>query len=694
MYIKTIFFAKPLLLSLVFTAPLVSLHTPSTFASDDNFIEEVLVTADFRNIKLSQIPASVSVFNQDTIKQYNAEHLEQLLAHAPNVNFSGGTSRARYFQIRGIGLRSQFVEPVNPSVGVVVDGIDMSGVGSGVAMLDVKQIEILNGPQGTLYGANALAGLINIQSNDVEDDLGGRVTLGVANYDSYSAQAVVNLPVSTESGFRLAADVQRSDGFIDNDFLNRNDTNNIDEAAIRAQYQHQFDKHTHLELTALYIDNDNGYDTFSLDNTRHTLSDTPGQDRQQTNGLSAKLSWRVNESVEAQALLSGSNSELGYSYDEDWTYRDFHPDGYNSKDQYLRDRNGRSAELRFLSTPGGAIFNDRSDWLVGFYRYEQDVDLERNYTYSDLFLSEYDTDRSAVYGQLKTQISDHFALTTGVRLERNKNSYHNNGGLRVDASDDLWGARLALNYTIDDNKSAYALISRGYKAGGVNTDEQIGLDQRAFDSETLLNYEVGYKLVDPELGLQLRAALFYQDRKDVQIKSSNPVLRENGSTIFVDFFDNSAQGSSIGLEFSSAWAVTDKFNWAASLGLLDAELNDDDFSRGNGEPAHAPSYQFSTNLSYAVLENLTFNLNVEGKDTFYFSDSHNEQSERYAFLNTSLVYQLEDWAVTAWVKNLTDKDTFVRGFRFGNDPRDGYTGKGYFQYGNPRQFGLKAEYQF
>lgn len=694
MYIKTTFNPKPLLLSLAITAPLLSLNTTSVLASDENSIEEVIVTADFRNIKLSQIPASVSVFNQDTIKQYNAEHLEQLLAHAPNVNFSGGASRARYFQIRGIGLRSQFVEPVNPSVGVIVDGIDMSGIGSGVAMLDVKQIEILNGPQGTLYGANALAGLINIQSNDVGDNIGGRVSLGLANYDSYSAQAVVNLPVSSESGFRIAADVQRSDGFIENDHLNRNDTNNIDEAAVRAKYQNQFDQHTRLELTTLYIDNDNGYDTFSLDNTRHTLSDTPGRDRQQTTGLSGKLSWRLNTSVDAQALLSGSNSELVYSYDEDWTYRDFHPDGYNSSDQYLRDRDGRSAELRFLSTPEGALFNGRSDWLVGFYRYQQTVDLKRNYTYSGLFLSEYDTDRTAVYGQLKTQLNDQLVLTSGVRFERNKNSYQNNNGLAVNADDDLWGARLALNYNIDDKQSAYALVSRGYKAGGVNTDEQIDLAQRAFDTETLLNYELGYKISDQDLGLQLRAALFYQDRKDVQIKSSNPVLRDNGSTIFVDFFDNSAQGNSMGLEFSSAWAVTEKLNWSSSLGLLDAELNDDDFSRGNGEPAHAPSFQYSSSLSYSLLDNLTFHLNVEGKDKFYFSDSHDEQSERYALVNTSLVYQLQDWAITAWVKNITDKDTFVRGFRFGNDPRDGYTGKGYFQYGNPRQFGLKAEYQF
>ena len=154
-----------------FTTPLAATLSALSFAigvapasAAEKALEEVIVTAEFRRTSIMDTSASASVVGEDDIRQRAAQHLEEILNLAPNVNFAGGTSRARYFQIRGVGDRSQFQEPLNPSVGLRLDGVDFSGIGSIGTLFDVEQVEVLRGPQGTLHGANALAGLIDIRS--------------------------------------------------------------------------------------------------------------------------------------------------------------------------------------------------------------------------------------------------------------------------------------------------------------------------------------------------------------------------------------------------------------------------------------------------------------------------------------------------------------------------------------------------
>ena len=153
----------PLLFGLLMAAP-----AASTAQSDDQphtvELPPVRITADFRRAGLFDLAVSATVIDAETVRQRNATHLDQVLNLAPNVNFSSGASRGRFFQIRGIGERSQFVEPMNASVGLLVDGIDMTGIGGAATTLDIEQIEVLRGPQGTLFGANALAGMINMVS--------------------------------------------------------------------------------------------------------------------------------------------------------------------------------------------------------------------------------------------------------------------------------------------------------------------------------------------------------------------------------------------------------------------------------------------------------------------------------------------------------------------------------------------------
>jgi len=154
-------------------------------------LEEIVVTSELLESNVLELPNSVTVIDNAAIEQRSARHIEDLLNLAPNVNYATGASRGRFIQIRGIGERSEFVEPINNSVGVIVDGIDMTGVATGVTTLDIQQVEVLRGPQGTLYGANALAGLINVVSNQPTDEFYSRVNIGIEEYSGFEYGSVM-----------------------------------------------------------------------------------------------------------------------------------------------------------------------------------------------------------------------------------------------------------------------------------------------------------------------------------------------------------------------------------------------------------------------------------------------------------------------------------------------------------------------
>ena len=204
----------------------------ATLANADVELTPVTVEADFRQTDVQQIPEAVTVVGSDDINARSAEHLEQVLSFAPNVNYSSGASRGRFFQIRGIGERSQFIDPVNPSVGLVIDGIDMTGLGGAATLFDVKQVEVLRGPQGTRFGANALAGMINIRSNDPTKETEGYLSARAGNYDSYGLGGAVSGSISDSVQGRIAINGYQSDGYTDNIWLNRDDVEQIDETLI------------------------------------------------------------------------------------------------------------------------------------------------------------------------------------------------------------------------------------------------------------------------------------------------------------------------------------------------------------------------------------------------------------------------------------------------------------------------------
>ena len=679
--------------------------------SDNNSIDEIIVTADFRHSNLLDAAASISVIGSETVDRRQARHLDQLLNLAPNVNFSSGASRGRFIQIRGIGERSQFIEPLNPSVGILVDGIDFTGIAGAATTMDIQQVEILRGPQGTLYGANALAGLINLSSNQPTEQTQGNLELSLGDYNTETLSAAMGGPLSENLGARVAVQQHSSDGYIRNDFLKRDDTDNIDELTLRSIFNWQASDELSLNLTLFHVNADNGYDAFSLDNTRQTLSDNPGHDRQEATAFALRSQWQASNSTELVTLVSFADNNLEYGYDEDWAFPDIctgEPcEGweYNSEDNYIRDRKNSTLDIRLVSPESGKILNNRSDWIVGIYWRDQDEQLLRQQTGKANFSSNFDTTYSAIYGQLDTQISDVLTLTSGLRLERRSADYIDSKAVVHNVDESLWGGRIALNYQLSDQTMIYGLVSRGYKAGGVNSEPDLSAENREFDTELMWNFEAGVKGSWLDSSLVTQMAAFYQQRKDIQIKQSLTQKREDSQALdFTDYLGNSAEGSNYGLEVEFNWYVSDSLTLFGSIGLLQADydipLSD---VLDDREQAQAPDYQFSIGSSFQFREDLVLTVDVEGKDKFYLSSNHNEQSNAYQLLHANMAYYQGNWQFSVWGRNLTDEEVIVRGFNFagftdeasyGNDPRKFYATEAYFQLDEPRMFGLSGKYNF
>jgi len=677
---------------------LLAAATATAAGANTDTIEEIVVTGELRADPLDTLPSSISVVTANEIAQRDAQHLEQLFAMTPNVNFASGASRARYLQIRGVGETGQFVEPLNSSVGLIIDHVDFSGVGTIGTLYDVNQVEVFRGPQGTLYGANALAGLVNVTTNDPTDQLEAGVRAEGGDYDTYDVGGYVSGPLTETLKGRIAVQQYQSDGYVHNAYLNRDNTNNFDELTTRGKLRWQIGSETTFDLAGGYIDIDNGYDAFSLDNGRNTISDQPGSDKQKSKFGSLVATFEQPKDFLIETIVGYADSDISYGYDEDWTYVGFDPNGYSSTDKYLRDWQTTSAEVRLVSDESARIFGGSTDWVAGVYGLKQQMDLHRVYTFTvPDFRSSFKIDRLALFGQTNTHLGEATTLTVGLRLERHEANYDDVDAVHFSPNDNLWGGQIAIDRLLSADTLIYASASRGYKSGGFNTDGTLDADLRQFDPETLYNYEIGAKGSWWDDRVAGRVAVFYMQRKDMQVATSIIRMRPDGSSEFIQYTGNAASGRNYGAEMEIHWRPTPRLDVFGSLGLLASEY--DNFVNAAGEQldgrqqAQAPSYQAFLSVQYRFAGDWYVGAEAEGRDAYYFSDSDNFQSHPYELVNLTVGLSRDHWDVKAWAKNVFDEDYAVQGYFFGNDPRIDYAYRGYIQHGDPRRYGITVNWR-
>lgn len=694
-------------------AALLLFSSPPAARAADDTLAEVVITASLRQGPAMQLPESATVLQQAALEQAGVEHFGDVLSLVPNLGAAGGTSRPRYFQLRGVGEEEQYQGAPNPSVGFLIDDIDYSGVGMPATLFDTQQIEVLRGPQGTAYGANALAGLISVRTRDPGKDfeLDAEATLG--DYDTRGAAlAVGDSSSSGELGWRVVAQQYRSDGFRHNAYLGRDDTNGYDEGLLRGKLFLKLGENWRADLVFMHADLNNGYDAWSIDNSRVTETDQPGRDAQLSNGAAIKLRGEGLPFGELQSTTSAADSHIVFSYDGDWGNDAFWaaqpacvPDPsacvpYDFYERTLRHRRTLAQDLRLIG----------QDWVVGAYaqRLTEDnnlLDLYNGAIYNSV-ISAYSANNLALYGQYQRPLGERLSLLVGARAEQRQATYSDSDDLHFDPRNNMLGGNLSLQWQRTLHEQWYLTLARGYKAGGFNIGTDIPAARKQFRPEFLWNLELGIKQQSADGSLDLQADVFTMRRQDEQVSSS--VQTDASDPLSYQYYtDNAARGENSGLEATLHWRPAPRWQLGANLGLLSTRYIDFSYNvastDANGDPVvakrdlsgrdqeYAPHFNVQLSAEYHHPSGWFGRVDAQAVDGYYFSSSHDQQAPSHRLVNLRLGYEQGRWSTSFWVRNVFNAYYAAHGFFFANEPPD-WIEKRYVEAGDPRQLGVTLRY--
>ena len=672
-------------------------------------VEEIVVLGDWKEISPDKNDASIVLLGSKEIDNQAVNHFEELSYLVPNLNFAASDSRARYFQIRGIGERSGYQGTPNSSVGFLIDDIDYSGQGGIATTFDLDQVEIHRGPQGSRIGANALAGLIYIRTKGPTKEFKstGRVVLGSYGRKSIGLAVGGPLQISDDITYRLALHKHEEDGFRKNIYLNKSDTSRKDELTNRLKVNWEVDDKTSVKLLFSRVNLNDPADIWTLDGSLNTLSDRPGMDSQKTNSVGLNIFSKLDD-FNFQSLTSSTNTDVTFSYDADWgNSESWHPYVYDYFSQTIRNRETKSQEFRLLSDENLQAANKKIQWVLGIsYSEIKETNFKEddgNYgDPSDPFgpyfsksssSSYYQSENVSLFGSLDYSLTDTLQLSLGLRREDWKANYNDTFEEEFRPSNMMNGGKISLIKNTE-NSNLFASIAKGYKQGGFNLGLGLGSSNANifYNPEYLLNYEVGLNTKSLDSRIRLSAVLFYSDREDQQVLISTQVDPSDPNT-FSYLTKNAAEGVNYGFELNVDYEINDSLNIYTRIGLLETDIKNWK-SRPDLEgrdQAHAPRNSYAAGLNWNLSQNFFLRIDTAGKSNFYYSDSHDNKSRSYSLTNLSLGYQLDQLEVSLWMRNAFNRYYSVRGFYFGNEPPD-FGNTLYERHGDPRHFGLSLQY--
>jgi len=687
------------------------LYATSLFPQD---AEELIVKGDWRETEVLEDDSSVVILNAEINKFQPIKHFESLSYLVPNLNFAASDSRARHFQIRGIGERSGYERTPNSAVGFLIDDIDYSGQGGIATTFDVDQIEVHRGPQGSRIGSNALAGLIYIKTKEPTEEFEGTSEVTYGTFGTLNAGIAFGGPTnfSEKITYRLALRKDYSDGFRKNLFLGKSDTSKKDENTYRFKLNWEAGINTTLKLLITQIDLDDPSDIWTIDGSLNTLSDRPGMDSQKTNAYGMKL-FHNFDGYEFQSLTSMSDSDIEISYDADWGNANSHsPYIYDYFSETLRDRETFSQEFRLVSDSADFGSKQSAEWVFGIsYFNVKETNAKKDdglygdpsdpfgpYESSSSSSSNFSSDSVSVFANLDHYLNESTKFSIGARLEDYESRYHDSLGESFNPSDKMSGGKISFNKNLSDISSIFLSVARGFNQGGFNLN--LGLDPGSqnrnlyYDPEFLTNYEFGFNSKFLNSKINVSTVIFYSDRKDQQVLISTQVDPSDPNT-FSFLTQNAAEGINQGLEFNMDTNITHSINIIAKFGFLKTKIKNWK-SRPDLEgraQAHAPEKSYAVSVNWSISDKSFLSVDVVGKSSFYYSDSHNNKSKSYSLSNISYDYLVRNWTYSLWVRNIFDEYYSSRGFYFGNEAPD-FADTLYERHGDPRHIGFTVRYDF
>lgn len=661
----------------------------------------IIVTGDIWDSELQQTTASVTVLDSERLKYSGTQHFSDLINTIPNMSWSATSSRPRYIQIRGIGENSQFEgETPDSSVRFLVDDLDFTGLGTIGNLFDTQQVEVLRGPQAGAFGVNAAGGVVKIVTNDPTSYWTGQSEGSLGNDSLLAGGFAIGGPLlendPEQMTFRFSLYQLQQDGFRENKFLGKNDTNERDEFNTRLKLRWVANEDWQWDATLFYADTNNGYDEWTLDNTRFdTFSDYLGRDEQESFATSLRGNWSGLNKVEVTTITSYTDTESLNSFDGDWTDADSIPIGWSSFLSTDRKRQRWSEEIRFDSIDKEDAYDFIDRWTAGIYFEDFEEDTAYNGYYAGN--THYETQTLSFYGQGVHLFNADTRLTLGLRAE-NYNldtivDYEDPSFLQSDNNpsfdDWLFGGKITIEHDLNNSSSTFASITKGYKAGGANIFP--GLEENfatSYGTEDLWNYELGLRSSLLNGALISQITMFYLDRENAQLRSSTGV-----GVDFTFGTTNAGDARHYGAELESTWFINQNWSFSAGLGLLDTELDS-----SGVELSSAPSYTYNTRIDYVANNGFFANLELSGSDDFYESNNPDNRDQRirsaFTVFNGALGYRYENWTLTLWGRNLFDEEYQKRVFFFANNPPAYDDPRRFENPSDPVQYGATLNYKW
>ena len=553
--------------------PLVAAHS---WAEEDKqpssslypTLESITVTAEKRDANVMDVSSSISAKTELELQDAGIISIEELGQHTPNLHiFTWGGSRENNIFIRGIGP-GLFTDP---TVGFYVDGVNYTGNGMfDLDLTDIERIEVLRGPQGTLYGGNSLAGIINIITKKPGNETEGKASLTADSLERRKLGLNASTALIEDELFiSLNLSATNDQGYLENihtgdDYGKHKDTiarvklswlpSDTLEADLILDYEKQ-----RADSYAL------GTAKFIEDNPKKVDHDFAGRDDRDAYGLAFTLTKQF-ETLEFTAITGLRQWDSLNSADQDAGSAA----GYMHHSRSSEEQNQISQELRWASTTDNPL-----QWLSGLYAYQSEYTVDGlntvDYTafgwggpYLDKTIVDKDNSGYAAFGQIDYSMSEQLTLTAGLRLDKEKRKADIRTELQSGPSADIdgeenfteWLPKIGASYALHDDAMLYTSVSRGYRAGGFDHLYPSEADP-TYESETSTNYELGYKAAMLDGSLELGAALFHVEIQDQQVQQLVP----STGTILTD---NAGKGRSQGLEFESRYMPAE--GWLITFG--------------------------------------------------------------------------------------------------------------------------------
>lgn len=659
---------------------------PAVLSANEMVLEEIIVTAQKRSESVQEVPVAISAFSAEMVANTGVDTINDLIPMIPGLNGSSAGIATNSWGIRGIST-NDWSAGSEPSVGVFIDDayIGRNVLATG-AFFDIAQIEVVKGPQGTLFGRNSSVGAISLTTNKPADEDSLDVGLAAGSEGQRGYNLVANMAGDNGLAVRFAYHGSRLDGIWEDVPNSRNAFTDRDDMRLSASW----DVSENLDALLTYSRSDSSSNMGGTYNAGlstvapgeefpdQIAKSTEDAEAAESDGISMRLVWNLGNDMTLTSITDRRSFDYSYAQDADGTADDALIDavfaigagGSSLEFGNVTVQDSFSQEFRLNGS------TDNSDWFVGVSYFNEDIAestrldligtaLGMAVLAQDLTLTKGETKALGIYGDVTWSVTDQFNLTAGLRWSDDEKSWCTDGDagiflIAVITLEELcatqsWSEvtpRLVADYSLSDDVMLYASVSKGYKGGGFNTaaadfdGDFVGDAVAGFNPEINQAYELGLKSTMANGRMQFNAALFSNDYEDLQLLSA---------TLGGILVENAAEADTQGLELEWTYLATENLTLRANMAVLDSEFTAGAFS-GNDLP-YAPGNSATVSASYQQGA-INYFVMYTKQDDFFYDAGNLLEENGYALLSAKVSYAPEgsNWDMGISVQNATDED--------------------------------------